>query len=137
MEDLSNCITRVTQELRILQEQLQWAAFQSSDSHIQNRVLDDLADIGLIHNLKNAVDHMRHFLWSYIDFATTNFSQPGEADHAMQSMRLEQITDMLRLLHNSSFPLYASSFVERITASVECLLEQCRPQEEQSKKAAA
>jgi hypothetical protein len=134
MDDLSNCITRVTQELRTLQEQLQWAAFQNSDPIAQNRVLNDLLNIGLIQDLKSAVDHMRNFLWSYIDSAAANYRQ-GQVDHALQSRRLTQITEMLRLLHGS--PASPQNFVEQVTHSVGRLLEKHDSQHQSSCERAA
>jgi hypothetical protein len=119
MEDLSNCIIRVTQELKNLQEQLQWAAFQRSDKSAQDRVLNELLDIGLIQDLKRTVDHARHFLWSYIEFAAATCGPHKEVDHAQQSERLARITEMLRLLYGSSSALpQPQTFVERVTLSV-------------------
>ena len=118
MEDLSNCIIRVTQELNNLQEQLQWAAFQRSDPGVQDRVLNDLWDIGLIQDLKRTVDHTRHFLWSYIEFAAATCGPYKEVDHALQSQRLAQITEMLRLLYGSSALPQPLTFVEQVTLSV-------------------
>ncbi|HET6843062.1 MAG TPA: hypothetical protein VFK06_15510 [Candidatus Angelobacter sp.] len=121
MEDLSNCIIRVTQELKNLQEQLQWAAFQRSDKSAQDRVLNDLLDIGLVQDLKHTVDHMRHFLWSYIEFAVATCGPHKEVDHAQQSERLALITEMLRLLYSSSSSALPQpqTFVGRATLSVE------------------
>src|SRR5579859_1592104 len=122
MEDLSNCIIRVTQELKNLQEQLQWAAFQRSDKSAQDQVMSNLLDIGLIQDLKRTVDHTRHFLWSYIEFAAATCGPHKEMDHAQQSERLAQITEMLRLLYGSSSALpQPQTFVERVTLSVERL----------------
>lgn len=118
MEDLSNCIIRVTQELKNLQEQLQWAAFQRSDKSAQDRVLNDLLDIGLVQDLKRTVDHTRHFLWSYIEFAAATCGPNKEVDHALQGERLAQITEMLRLLYSSSASPQPQTFVEQITLSV-------------------
>src|SRR5947208_559851 len=102
MEDVSKCITRVTHELRTLQQQLQWTAFQRSDPGARNRIVSDLLNVGLIRDLKNAVDHVRHFLWSYVDAAAANCTPYEQTDHEIQSDNLTQITEMLRLLHGSS-----------------------------------
>jgi hypothetical protein len=135
MEDLSNCITRVTQELRTLQEQFQCAGFQSSDPSIQNRVLNDLLNIGLIQDLKSAVDHMRHFLWSYIDSAAANYSRYGQVDQALQSHHLTQVTEMLHLLYGSTAS--PQHFVERVTLTVGRLLEEHDLQHQSSGEQAA
>jgi hypothetical protein len=135
MEDLSKCITRVTQELRTLQEQLQWAGFQSSDSSTQKRVLNDLLNVGLIQDLKSAVDHMRQFLWNYIDSVAANCSPHGQVDQALQSHRLTQVTEMLHLLYGS--PASPQHFVERVTLSVGRLLEEHDSQHQSSGERAA
>jgi hypothetical protein len=135
MNDLSSCINRITQEIRLLQELLQFSTFQNSGPGTQNRVLHDLVDIGFIHNLKSAVDHMRHFLWNYLE----SISAAPQAGNtlAIQSSRLDQITDLLCLLHHSSLPLYASSFIDRMTSSVNELLEKSDSPKTLVKQAAA
>ena len=135
MNDLSSCINRITKELRLLQELLEFSTFQNSDPDTHNRVVHHLVDVGIIHNLKSAVDHMRHFLWNYLETIGPD-PQPG-IDLATQSRRLDQITDLLCLLHHSALPLYASSFIDRMTASVDDLLQQSDSLEILVKQAAA
>lgn len=132
MEDLSRSISCVTQELHNLQKLLESSKFHCSDPSAQNRVLDDLVDIGLVRNLKNAVDQMRHFLWNYIDSA----SALGQLEGA-DPVRLDHATHMLHMLHSSPFPYYKSSFIERITAAVDSRLEEAGAERELAKQAAA
>src|SRR5438309_3860642 len=102
MEDLSEHIKRLTEELKALQPQLEWSVFRSASPSDQNRILNDLLDAGLCEDLKRALDILRHFLWCYIESAAAN-SNP-HVDYAAQSKRLEQITAVLRLLHHSACP---------------------------------
>ena len=129
MEDLSERIKRLTEELRALRPQLEWDAFQSSSPGDQNRILNGLLEAGLGEDLKRAVDLLRHFLWCYIESAVAG-SDP-HVDYALQSKRLGQITEMLRLLHHSEYPAKDSlESVERITVTVNRQLEAHRLHEE-------
>lgn len=103
MEDLSNQITRLSQELKSLETQLQWSSFQCCSPGDQEQLLDRLLNAGLGQNLKLAVDLLNHFLWCYIESVAA--VPNAEVDYAQQSSRLAQITDVLRLLHHSSCPL--------------------------------
>jgi hypothetical protein len=121
MKDLSNCITRLAQELRTLQEELRLAAIQSSDPSAQALILNDLFNRGLIQDLKSAVDHMRQFLWNCIDCAAADCSLKGQADQALQRARLAQVTEMLRSFHGS--PESTQFFLGEVTVAVDRLLE--------------
>jgi hypothetical protein len=118
MEDLSNRIARLTQELRALHLQLQWPNFQNTNPGDQDRFLNTLLNAGLGHDLKRAVDLFSQFLWCYIESAAAR-TNAQEVDYAQQSARLGQVTEMLRLLHHSSCPLRESlAFVEHATMAV-------------------
>jgi len=103
MEDLTNQITRLSQELKAFQAQLQWKSFQGSNPGDQDRVMDGLLNAGVGQDLKRAVDLLSHFLWCYIESAAG--AKANDVDYAQQSSRLGEITGILRLLHHSSCPL--------------------------------
>jgi len=118
MEDLSEQIENLTQELRALHAQLRWSAFQHADSADQDRILNNLLNAGLGHDLKKAVDLLSQFLWCYIESAAARVNADG-VDHAQQSLRLGQVTQMLRLLHHSACPLKESlASIEQATMAV-------------------
>ncbi|HWX53552.1 MAG TPA: hypothetical protein VN176_03060 [Verrucomicrobiae bacterium] len=116
MPDFSERVVAMTQELKALLQQLQWAQCDSNPGD-QERILDDLLSMGLIEDLKNAVDHMRYFLWRYIDSAATN---PGtDVDYGRQSRRLRQVAETLgRLRCTPASSTAPQSFLEEITAAV-------------------
>jgi hypothetical protein len=117
MKDISERVTRITQELRVLSAQIQWTAFQSSSRGDQDQILNSLLRNGLAENLRTAVDHLSHFLWCYIESVATS-------DCQVQAERLAQITSMLRLLHQPARPAENPlAFVERTTAVVEQRLQ--------------
>jgi hypothetical protein len=118
MEDISDRIESITQQLRALQSQLHWPRFQDADAVEQDRILNQLLDAGLGHDLKRAVDLLSQFLWCYIESAAARINAEG-VDYAQQSVRLGQVTEMLRLLHHSACPLRESlAFVEHATMTV-------------------
>ena len=116
MEDLSDRIENITQELRALHSQLRWAKFQDADSGDQDRILNNFAGLG--HDLKKAVDLLSQFLWCYIESAAARINEDG-VDYAQQSLRLTQVTEVLRLLHHSACPLKESlASIEQATMAV-------------------
>ena len=126
MEDISDRIATITQELKALHVQLQWPRLQNAEPCDQDRILDQLFDAGLGHDLKGAVDLLSKFLWRYIETAAARTSDEG-VDYAQQSRRLSQVTEMLRLLHHSACPLRDSlSFVEHAALTVTHNAEQSR-----------
>lgn len=132
MEDLTNQITRLSQELKALETQLQWSSFQCCSPGDQQLLMDRLLSAGLGQDLKRAVDLLNHFLWCYIESvaAGPNAENAG-VDYAQQSSRLAQITDVLRLLHHSSCPLRDSlAAVEHAAMTVTEQASQPRPPEE-------
>jgi hypothetical protein len=118
MEDLSDQIENITQELKALHAHLRWTTFQDADSRDQDRILNNLLNAGLGHDLKKAVDLLSQFLWCYIESAAARINTEG-IDYAQQSLRLSQVTEMLRFLHHSACPLKESlASIEQATMTV-------------------
>lgn len=123
MRDLSNQIDSLTGELRALRLQLQWSTFRHSSHKDQDTILDTLLDEGLVEHLRSVVDQFSHFLWCYIEAAASN-TDP-EVDFALQSKRLDQVTEMLRLLRHSSCPTAEQlEFVANVTRTVDRHLQE-------------
>ncbi len=123
MKDLSNRISRLTHELRALRLHLQWDTFQNSTPKDKDKIVDQVVSTGLVADLKTVVDEMNQFLWSYIDSAARN-SGP-DVDYALQSARLNEVTEMLRLLRQTSCPTSGEQleFVARVTIAVDRQLQ--------------
>ena len=125
MRDLSNQIDRLTGELRALRLQLQWSTFRGSSHMDQDTILDSLLNDGLVEQLRSVVDQFSQFLWCYIEAAASN-TDP-EVDFALQSKRLDQVTEMLRLLRQSSCPSAEQlEFVANVTRTVDRHLQETR-----------
>jgi hypothetical protein len=123
MRDLSNQIDSLTGELRALRLQLQWSTFRHSSHKDQDTILDSLLNEGLVEHLRGVVDQFSHFLWCYIEAAASN-TDP-EVDFALQSKRLDQVTEMLRLLRHSSCPTAEQlEFVANVTRTVDRHLQE-------------
>jgi hypothetical protein len=126
MRDLSNQVNRLTGELRALRLQLEWSTFRHSSPKEQDKILNSLLNADLVEHLKTVVDQFNHFLWCYIESAATN-SDP-EVDFAQQSKRLDQVTDLLRLLRHSSSPTPDQlEFVAKVTRTVDRHLKSGEP----------
>lgn len=118
MEDISNQIENITQELKALHVKLHWSTFRDADSGDQDRIFNNLLNAGLGQDLKKAVDLLSQFLWCYIESAAVRINAEG-VDYAQQSLRLGQVTEMLRLLHHSACPLKESlASIEQATMTV-------------------
>ncbi len=122
MTDLAARIRRVTQNLRVLEEEMGWALIQDESRAEQHRLLEELLSFNLVNQFKSSIDHMRHFLWCFIESAMGPRS--AGVDYLLQSQRLKQVTEMLRVLREQGgvgvgqLP-EAATFLEQVNAVVE------------------
>jgi len=127
MDNTSERVVRISEQLRALSVQLQWKTFENSSPRDQDRILNGLLNRGLVEDLRRTIDQLSEFLWQYIETAAAN-SDP-DADYEMQNERLRRITELLRLLHRSATPSHdPAAFMERVTASVDQHLALSEPQ---------
>jgi hypothetical protein len=77
MEDIHLRILRVTDDLRVIQRELNCAAMQAPTDPELMEALADPPEIESIQVLKGALDQMRHFLWFYMQVVTSD-SEMGE-----------------------------------------------------------
>jgi hypothetical protein len=100
MSELTSRIRRVTEDLRAIQDELGSAAMSTPGSAERERVMAEMMDLELVHELKSAVDHMRHLLWSYIEAASQ--SDRGEnVSQTLRTVRMQRVTEMLKILQPS------------------------------------
>jgi hypothetical protein len=113
MEEIHLRILRVTDDLRVIQRELNCAAMQAPTDPELMEALSDPPEIETLQVLKSALDQMRHFLWFYLQVVTSD-SEMGEK--LRQSLRqdtrnseveqqLQSATDsiMLRYLADSKY----------------------------------
>src|SRR5215813_9016406 len=65
MEDLHLRIARVTEDLRVIQQELNCAAMQAPSDPELMEALNALPETEAIQVLRSSLDQMRHFLWFY------------------------------------------------------------------------
>src|SRR5208283_5777396 len=77
MEEIHLRILRVTDDLRMIQRELNCAAMQAPNDPELMEALADAPEMESIQMLKSALDQMRHFLWFYMQVVTSD-SEMGE-----------------------------------------------------------
>src|SRR5215469_317980 len=77
LDDVHIRILRVTEDLRVIQRELNCAAMQAPGDPELMEALTQLPELESIETLKSALDQMRHFLWFYIQVMTTD-AEPNE-----------------------------------------------------------
>ena len=84
LEDVHVRVQRVTEDLRAIQRELNYAAMEAPTDPELMEALNRLPEMESLEVLKSAVDQMRHFLWFYMQ-VMTNDSEMG--DKLRQSLR--------------------------------------------------
>lgn len=82
MDDLHTRMMRVTEDLRVIQRELNCAAMQAPSDPELMEVLSTLPETEAIQVLGKALDQMRHFLWFYTQVMS---SDPELGDKIRQS----------------------------------------------------
>jgi len=77
MEEIHLRILRITDDLRVVQRELNCAAMQAPTDPELMEALSDAPEIESMQVLKSALDQMRHFLWFYMQVVTSD-SEMGE-----------------------------------------------------------
>ena len=114
MQQTHRRILRVTDDLRVIQNDLNCAAMQAPTDPELMEALSNDPEMESIQALKSALDQMRHFLWFYLQ-VVTNDSEMGERfrqsvrqdarsnDEADQQFQNATDAIMLRYLADSKF----------------------------------
>ena len=88
MDDIHARILRVTEDLRAIQRELNYAAMQAPGDPELMEALNEVPEVESIQLLKTALDQMRHFLWFYSQVMSNDseigrsFPQPTETQMA-------------------------------------------------------
>jgi hypothetical protein len=77
LDDIHVRILRVTEDLRVIQRELNCAAMEAPGDPELMEMLSELPELESLQVLKSALDQMRHFLWFYMQ-VMTNDSEDGE-----------------------------------------------------------
>jgi hypothetical protein len=109
MDDLHRRITRVTEDLRVIQRELNCAAMQAPSDPELMEALNALPETEAIQVLRSSLDQMRHFLWFYAQVMSND----------------PELGDKLRSVapgKTSSDAKVETSFLDQLTRSDEAVL---------------
>ena len=98
MEEIHLRILRITDDLRVIQRELNCAAMQAPTDPELMEALSDPPEMESITMLKSALDQMRHFLWFYSQVMS---NEPELGDKLRQATATKTATDGSPKLENS------------------------------------
>jgi len=84
LDDIHIRILRVTEDLRIIQRELNCAVMEAPGDPELMEMLNQLPELESLDVLKSALDQMRHFLWFYTQVMTDGSE---DSDQLRQSIR--------------------------------------------------
>jgi hypothetical protein len=90
MDDLHTRMVRVTEDLRVIQRELNCAAMQAPSDPELMEAMSALPETEAIQVLCKTLDQMRHFLWFYTQVMT---NEPELGDKLRQSTASKTIED--------------------------------------------
>jgi hypothetical protein len=109
MDDLHTRMIRVTEDLRAIQRELNYAAMQAPSDPELMEALSALPETEAIQVLTKSLDQMRHFLWFY---AQVMSNDPELGDQMRQSNASKTIED----------GKVDTSFLDKLTRADEAVL---------------
>ena len=113
MEDLHLRIARVTEDLRTIQRELNYAAMQAPSDPELMEALNSLPETEPIDTLRSAMDQMRHFLWFYSQVMNND---PELGDKLRQSASAKTAND--------EKPKVEKTFLDQLSRADEAMLLQ-------------
>ena len=84
MDEINVRILRVTEDLRAIQQEMNYAAMQAPNNPELMETLSGISETEPLHMLQSAIDQMRHFLWFYGQILT---GEPAVSDHLREQSR--------------------------------------------------
>ena len=111
MEEIHLRILRVTDDLRVIQRELNCAAMQAPTDPELMEALSDPPEIETLQVLKSALDQMRHFLWFYSQVMS---NEPELGDKLRQAGPAKTASD--------ETPNSGSSFLDQLSRADELML---------------
>ena len=111
MDDLHTRMMRVTEDLRAIQRELNYAAMQAPSDPELMEALSALPEIEAIQVLTKSLDQMRHFLWFYSQVMS---NEPEFGDKLRQSASAKTASD--------DNPKPESRFVDQLSRADEMML---------------
>jgi hypothetical protein len=110
MDDLHQRIARVTEDLRVIQQELNCAAMQAPSDPELMEALNALPETEAIQILRSSLDQMRHFLWFY---AQVMSNEPELGDKLRQAAPAKTCGDTKKV---------ENSFLDQLSRADEAVL---------------
>src|SRR5271168_530699 len=108
MDDLHTRMVRVTEDLRAIQRELNYAAMQAPSDPELMEALSALPETEAIQTLGKSLDQMRHFLWFYTQVMSNDPELGDKLRQANASNAVEEKID--------------TSFLDKLTRADEAVL---------------
>ena len=121
MDDLHIRMMRVTEDLRVIQRELNCAAMQAPSDPELMEALNSLSETEPIETLRSALDQMRHFLWFYSQVMS---NEPERGDKLRQGAAQAASDEK---------PQVKSSFLDQLSRADEAMLLQYLAEAKQRK----
>jgi len=93
MEEVQLRILRVTDDLRVIQSELNCSAMQAPTDPELMEALAEPSQMESLHVLKSALDQMRHFLWFYMQVVTSDSEMGEKFRQTLQQEKLVHASD--------------------------------------------
>jgi len=116
LDDVHVRMLRVTEDLRVIQRELNCAAMQAPSDPELMEALTQLPEIESLELLRSALDQMRHFLWFYVQVMTT------DAEAEEQVGQTPRPSDLPERRDARSTEMAAKSFMERYKTMTDAAL---------------
>jgi hypothetical protein len=116
LDELHVRILRVTEDLRIIQRELNCAVMEAASDPELLEALNEVPEVESLQVLKSALDQMRHFLWFYIQVMT---SESGDVNQLRESIHQKLSGDTVispRLAAAEKFKMAADAALVRYFA---------------------
>jgi hypothetical protein len=114
LSDIHARMLRVTEDLRVIQQELNCAAMQAPNDPELMESLARLPEIEALEMLKSALDQMRHFLWFYVQVMTTGSeAEDNQRSKKMPSANTESPLDKINALSEAALLRHFASAKNR------------------------
>ena len=119
MKEMRVRVRRITEDLNALLKEL-----STSQGVNVGELIEEILTVEVMQDFKASVDAMRHLLWVYIEAASRASEGVHDINLAVQSLRLQRATEMLRGLREGGVPISTQypegrTFVAQVQAVVE------------------
>ena len=119
MKEMRVRVRRITEDLNALLKEL-----STSQGVNVGELIEEILTVEVMQDFKASVDAMRHLLWVYIEAASRASDGSHDINLAVQSLRLQRATEMLKGLREGGVPISTQypegrTFVAQVQAVVE------------------